>query len=198
MTACKGTDLPGVAWTGLESTRPYPRTQSEYVPRGRSGTTYRPRSSVTTIFRNLVGRVVASAMTQTPASGPFALVTTPPISSGSIAAAPESRCRARDEGPAHTATPLSRTTTIARDTRVVMIRSCMTADDKAGATDRGQRKWPMARICSVPRSEVGSFAAGRCSRPLSAARAHVRCERPDFLTIYPIGATAGEPAFTAV
>jgi hypothetical protein len=33
---------------------------------------------------------------------------------------------------------------------------------------------------------------------LSAARAHVRCESPDFLTIYPIGAAAGEPAFTAV
>src|SRR6266581_6313729 len=38
---------------------------------------YRPRSSVTTILVNLVGRSVVSAITQTPASGPFALVTIP-------------------------------------------------------------------------------------------------------------------------
>src|SRR6185503_2598821 len=52
---------------------------------GRSGTTYRPRSSVTTIFTNLVGRSEVSAITQTPASGPDAPVTTPPRSSLSIA-----------------------------------------------------------------------------------------------------------------
>ncbi len=43
---------------------------------------YRPRSSVTTILRNLVGSSVVSAITHTPASGPFALVTTPPMSVG--------------------------------------------------------------------------------------------------------------------
>src|ERR1019366_3990537 len=42
--------------------------------------TKRPRSSVTTILANLVGRSVVSAITQTPASGPLALVTTPPRS----------------------------------------------------------------------------------------------------------------------
>src|SRR5215472_11113073 len=42
--------------------------------------TYRPRSSVTTIFANLVGRSVVSAITQTPASGPFGPLTTPPRS----------------------------------------------------------------------------------------------------------------------
>src|SRR5919206_79704 len=42
--------------------------------------TKRPRSSVTTIFANFVGRSVVSAMTHTPASGPFGLVTTPPRS----------------------------------------------------------------------------------------------------------------------
>ncbi len=36
---------------------------------------------MTTIFTNLVGRSVVSAITQTPGSGPFALVTTPPMSS---------------------------------------------------------------------------------------------------------------------
>src|SRR5215831_17125933 len=41
---------------------------------------YRPRSSVTTIFANLVGRSVVSAITQTPASGPFGPLTTPPRS----------------------------------------------------------------------------------------------------------------------
>src|SRR6476661_4346313 len=41
---------------------------------------YRPWSSVTTIRANFVGRSVVSAITQTPASGPFELVTTPPIS----------------------------------------------------------------------------------------------------------------------
>ena len=39
-----------------------------------------PRSSVTTILAILVGRSVVSAITQMPASGPFALVTTPPRS----------------------------------------------------------------------------------------------------------------------
>src|SRR5258707_173643 len=42
--------------------------------------TYRPRSSVTTILANLVGRSVVSAITQTPASGPVLPVTTPPRS----------------------------------------------------------------------------------------------------------------------
>src|ERR1019366_4197825 len=47
-----------------------------------SGIMYRPRSSVTTILRNLVPKSVVSAITHTPASGPFELVTTPPILSG--------------------------------------------------------------------------------------------------------------------
>src|SRR6185312_7282783 len=42
--------------------------------------TKRPRSSVTTILTNLVGRSVVSAITQTPASGPLGLVTNPPSS----------------------------------------------------------------------------------------------------------------------
>src|SRR6476646_5193091 len=41
---------------------------------------YRPWSSVTTILANFVGRSVVSAITHTPASGPLALVTTPPRS----------------------------------------------------------------------------------------------------------------------
>src|SRR5437764_759535 len=45
---------------------------------------YRPRSSVTTIFTNFVGRSAVSAITQTPASGPAVLVTTPARSSASI------------------------------------------------------------------------------------------------------------------
>src|SRR5436189_4210561 len=40
----------------------------------------RPRSSVTTSLANFVGRSLVSAMTQTPASGPFAPVTTPAMS----------------------------------------------------------------------------------------------------------------------
>src|SRR5687767_7781429 len=46
--------------------------------------TYRPRSSVTTIFTNFVGSWEVSAITHTPASGPFALVTTPAISFSAI------------------------------------------------------------------------------------------------------------------
>src|SRR5579863_784956 len=42
--------------------------------------TKRPWSSVTTIFANLVGRSLVSAMIQTPASGPFSPVTCPPMS----------------------------------------------------------------------------------------------------------------------
>jgi hypothetical protein len=40
---------------------------------------------VTTILANFVGRSEVSAITHTPDSGPFELVTTPPMSSGSIA-----------------------------------------------------------------------------------------------------------------
>src|SRR5262249_9297575 len=47
-----------------------------------------PASSVTTILANLVGRSVVSAITQTPASGPFGPLTTPPMSSASIATWP--------------------------------------------------------------------------------------------------------------
>src|SRR6266568_562486 len=53
---------------------------------------YRPRSSVTTILMNRVGRSVVSAITQTPASGPFALVTTPPISLLPMSTAALVRC----------------------------------------------------------------------------------------------------------
>src|SRR5262245_27153989 len=47
--------------------------------------TYRPWSSVTTDLAYLVGSTVVSAITHTPASGPFALRTTPPMSSLSMA-----------------------------------------------------------------------------------------------------------------
>src|SRR5439155_25895189 len=57
-----------------------PRTQTRYDAFGSSGITYRPRSSVTTILANFVGRSVVSAITHTPASGPPALRTTPPRS----------------------------------------------------------------------------------------------------------------------
>src|SRR6266705_4204387 len=53
---------------------------------------YRPRSSVTTILANFVGRSLVSAITHTPASGPFELVTTPPMSSASIATAAPLLC----------------------------------------------------------------------------------------------------------
>src|SRR5258707_5702908 len=46
--------------------------------------TYRPRSSVTTILANFVGRSLVSAITQTPASGPPGPVTTPPRSRSPI------------------------------------------------------------------------------------------------------------------
>ena len=58
-----------------------------YFAFGMSGMTYRPASSVTTILANFVGRSVVSAMTQTPASGPLALETTPPRSFSPIAGA---------------------------------------------------------------------------------------------------------------
>src|ERR1700757_4811942 len=49
--------------------------------------TYRPRSSVTAILAKRVPSSAVSAITQTPASGPKRLVTTPPMSSASIAGA---------------------------------------------------------------------------------------------------------------
>src|SRR5215471_1620221 len=55
---------------------------------------YRPRSSVITILAKRVGRSIVSAMTQTPASGPFALETMPPMSSASTATAAAEDCPA--------------------------------------------------------------------------------------------------------
>ena len=52
---------------------------------------------MTTILANFVGSSVVSAITHTPASGPFALVTTPPMSSGSIATVALGCC-ARTQG----------------------------------------------------------------------------------------------------
>src|SRR5262245_54072867 len=45
---------------------------------------YRPLSSVTTILVYFVGRSFVSAITQTPASGPFGPATTPVMSSPSV------------------------------------------------------------------------------------------------------------------
>src|SRR5262245_50930780 len=69
-TAVRFMVFPGWPFTFGESTRPYPRTQTSYVAFGRSGITYCPRSLVTTIFANVVGRSRVSAITHTPASGP--------------------------------------------------------------------------------------------------------------------------------
>src|SRR2546422_64919 len=63
---------------------------------------YRPRSSVTTIFANLVGRSLVSAITQTPASGPFALVTTP-ARSLPLARGPDAALCGPPEGAWHAA-----------------------------------------------------------------------------------------------
>src|SRR5204863_6953202 len=54
--------------------------------------TKRPRSSVTTLLIRRVGVDRVSAITHTPASGPRAPVTTPPMSSASIAGAPAFGC----------------------------------------------------------------------------------------------------------
>src|SRR6267378_7012141 len=48
----------------------------------------RPRASVTTTLANFVGRSVVSAITQTPASGPLGLLTTPPMSPAAALPAP--------------------------------------------------------------------------------------------------------------
>src|SRR5207247_6791822 len=48
----------------------------------------------TTILTNLVGRSLVSAITHTPASGPFGPVTTPPMSSGSMRTASPLCCPA--------------------------------------------------------------------------------------------------------
>src|SRR6516162_9394634 len=58
-----------------------------YSASGKLGIRYCPVSFVTTIFAYFVGRSMVSAITQTPASGPFVPVTTPPMSSSSTATA---------------------------------------------------------------------------------------------------------------
>src|SRR5687767_1134985 len=82
--------------------------------------TKRPRSSVTTILANFVGRSVVSAITHTPASGPFVLVTTPPMSSGSRATVAAGRCRALTQ-----VNEVARTTAAANDARPGFPRALM-------------------------------------------------------------------------
>ena len=50
---------------------------------------------------NLVGSSVVSAITHTPASGPFALVTVPPMSSGSMATGPPCVWTIEENAPAN-------------------------------------------------------------------------------------------------
>ena len=81
-TLAAASQLVDIGWsifimTGVESARPYPRTQTLKFAAGSSGTMKRPRSSVTTILMKGVPRSFVSAMTQTPASGPWAPWTTP-------------------------------------------------------------------------------------------------------------------------
>ncbi|TMQ26806.1 MAG: hypothetical protein E6K82_03295 [Candidatus Rokuibacteriota bacterium] len=59
---------------------------------------------MTTILANLVARSVVSAITHTPASGPFGPVTTPPMSSLSMGTAPPAACCAPSSSaePTHT------------------------------------------------------------------------------------------------
>src|ERR1051325_6800040 len=58
-----------------------------YLTHGRSGIAKRPCSSVTTIFVYFVGSSFVSAITQTPASGPFGPATMPTMSSPSVVGA---------------------------------------------------------------------------------------------------------------
>src|SRR5262249_15619880 len=67
---------------------------------GGSGPSYRPGSSVTTILANVVGRSVVSATPQPPASGPLALVTTPPRSLSPIRTASAVFCWAHSQAGA--------------------------------------------------------------------------------------------------
>src|ERR1044071_5375596 len=76
--------LPGAACTFGLSTSPYPRTQTLYLTHGRSGIANRPCSSVTTILVYFVGSSVVSAITHTPASGPFRPAAMPTVSSPSV------------------------------------------------------------------------------------------------------------------
>ena len=65
---------------------------------------------MTTILANFVGRSEVSAITQTPASGPFALVTTPPRSFSPMRIASSLLCWAfnRNTAPINMATPRAR------------------------------------------------------------------------------------------
>ena len=56
---------------------------------------------MTTLRANRVGSSVVSAITQTPASGPLALVTTPPMSSASMGTGLGHGLRAARLGRAH-------------------------------------------------------------------------------------------------
>src|ERR1051325_9798085 len=70
--------------TFLESPSTSPRTETLSLAFGRSGIAKRPSPSVTTILVYFVGRSFVSAITQTPASGPFGPATMPTMSSPSV------------------------------------------------------------------------------------------------------------------
>src|SRR6266404_6903144 len=112
-----------------------------------SGTTYRPRSSVTAIFAKRVPSSVVSAMTQTPASGPNRLVTTPPMSSSSIAGA--AGCWARSPGGNTMAA-------IAMAKNVVLLLMAVSCDPAL--------RWRLGRADIAHRIEI-RFAQLRRQRP---------------------------------
>src|SRR4029077_19031649 len=136
--------------------------------------TFRPWSSVTTERDILVGRSVVSAMTHTPASGPFAPVTTPPISSSSIATAAVCALSCAGAAARNPNTPIA--ATLRHNLCfVVIFRSrfplCTCEGDPPLDIACGHRHWPKLQAFQPHHDRVGNPPRESLAR-VSVAPAH--------------------------
>jgi hypothetical protein len=108
---------------------------------------------VTTIFANFVGRSVVSAITHTPASGPFELVTTPPMSSESIATVAPFLCCASTQVSEAASRPAT-----ANKPALGFTLKVMSCSSRYGQRACGRA--PAASESAPPKSEVRDVSRG--------------------------------------
>src|SRR5262249_54053146 len=128
------------------------------------------RSSVTTIFANFVVRSLVSAITQTPASGPLAPVTTPPISSASIRTASAVCWPAVITGAAIQMRAAPTATTLEYSHRVILMARLLYLRRFCHAAGLGTWRffrtiargfWPFPR--KLPGADLGTYFASTCT-----------------------------------
>src|SRR5207249_2721968 len=154
-------------------------------------------SSVTTIFANLVGRSFVSAITHTPASGPFALVTIPARSLSPMPA------REAPGGTWHAANRRETPTTARYENLVVVMFSLLERCSKGPKVHNyaAKQEWRRAGSCNTICARLSKFEKeerhvkadscdGACTR---CDAVFFRCRRPGFRPAETFLRCRGEP-----